>query len=66
VVAWPAGVENGHHLQNRSDVECSFVVVSAGDPATDHGAYPDIDMLFTPEGYTRKDGSPYPQSKRTR
>ncbi|HEX9807801.1 MAG TPA: cupin domain-containing protein [Alteraurantiacibacter sp.] len=65
ICVWPAGVENGHHLQNRTDEDCSFVAVSAGDKAKDHGAYPDIDMLFTPAGYTRKDGTPYDDTKRS-
>lgn len=65
ICVWPAGVENGHHLQNRSEEDCSFIAISAGDKARDHGAYPDIDMLFTPEGYTSKDGTPYPGSART-
>ncbi|MGN3974280.1 cupin domain-containing protein [Tsuneonella sp. SYSU-LHT278] len=63
VCAWPAGVRSGHHLQNRSDRACAFVVVSAGDSEADHGEYPDIDMRFGPEGYTRKDGTPYPSRR---
>ncbi len=59
VLAWPAGVENGHQLHNRSDSECTFVAVSAGDKAKDSGAYPDIDMVFGPDGYARRDGTPY-------
>lgn len=54
------GVQNGHHLQNRSDTDCVFIAVSAGDKAGDRGEYPDIDMMFGPQGYTRKDGTPYP------
>ena len=65
ICVWPAGVENGHHLQNRSGEDCSFIAISAGDKARDHGAYPDIDMLFTPQGYTRKDGTPYADTKRS-
>lgn len=63
VAAWPAGVRDGHHLQNRSDADCVFVVVSAGDSAADHGEYPDIDMKFGPDGYARKDGTPYPTKR---
>ncbi|MHA7820154.1 MAG: cupin domain-containing protein [Erythrobacter sp.] len=59
LVAWPAGVRNGHHLQNRSDADCVFVVAAAGDYETDGGEYPDIDMVFDPEGYARKDGTRY-------
>ncbi len=60
IAAWPKGVTNGHCLQNRSDTECSFVAISAGDSANDAGEYPDIDMRFGPSGFTRKDGTPYP------
>ena len=59
VLAWPAGVENGHHLQNRSDAPCVFVAISAGAREGDRGEYSDIDMVFGPEGYARKDGTPY-------
>lgn len=58
--AFPAGDRNGHHLQNRSDADCVFIAVSAGDRTADWGEYPDIDMRFAPEGYARKDGTPYP------
>lgn len=60
---FPAGERNGHHLQNRSDVDCIFIAVSAGNRAADWGEYPDIDMRFAPEGYTRKDGTPYPTKR---
>ena len=60
VAAWPRGKANGHCLHNRSDSECSFVAISAGDSANDAGDYPDIDMRFGPGGFTHKDGTPYP------
>ena len=55
---FPAGEENGHHLQNRSDRDCVFVAIGAGDKSGG-GDYPDIDMRFTASGYERKDGTPY-------
>lgn len=61
--AFPAGVENGHHLQNRSAADATFLVVSNRDDA-DHGEYSDIDMRFVPPrysapgGYRTKDGRP--------
>ncbi|HYG30777.1 MAG TPA: cupin domain-containing protein [Allosphingosinicella sp.] len=56
--AFPKNDRNGHHLQNRSDADCVFIVVGAGEQAG--GDYPDIDMLFTAEGtYVHKDGTPY-------
>lgn len=57
--SWPKGVANGHHLVNRSDGPCVFICFSAGN-AAGSGAYSDIDMVFTAEGYFRKDGTPYP------
>ena len=63
VAAWPAGVRDGHHLQNRTEADCIFVVVSSGDRDADHGEYPDIDMKFGPDGYAHKDGTPYPAKR---
>ena len=59
VLTWPAGAENGHHLQNRSDHPCVFVAISAGARDSDRGVYPDIDMVFDADGYARKDGTRY-------
>lgn len=62
VCAWPAGVENGHHLVNESDADCVFVCVSGGDDAG--GSYSDIDMMWTPDGaYRHKDGTAYPSQR---
>ena len=55
--AWPKGTTNGHHLRNESGEDCSFVVMSGG--ANAGGGYSDIDMMFTADSYTRKDGTPY-------
>ena len=58
-VAFPKNDGNGHHVQNRSDTDCVFVVMSGGE--SKGGDYPDIDMRFTADGgYVHKDGSPYP------
>jgi uncharacterized cupin superfamily protein len=65
IAAWPKGVKNGHVLQNRSGADCVMLAVSAGDTAADYGEYPDIDMKFAPDGYLRKDGTPYAGTKRT-
>ena len=56
--AFPKGVPNGHHLQNRSGADCVFVAIGTG--ADEGGCYADIDMDFQPYGYTHKDGTPYP------
>jgi len=58
ICVWPAGIQNGHCIQNRSSAPCSFLAVSAGDPA-DGGTYSDIDMMFRPDGFYRKDGRKY-------
>jgi uncharacterized cupin superfamily protein len=60
---FPAGVEDGHCLQNRSQSDARILVVGSRSDA-DHGAYSDIDMKFLPGrysgggGYTRKNGDP--------
>jgi uncharacterized cupin superfamily protein len=61
---FPAGVQNGHCLQNRSTQDATFLV--AGNRSDeDGGEYSDIDMAFKPGRYTagsnyfHKDGSPY-------
>jgi len=58
-LAFPAGVENGHHLHNRGTDPCVYVAIAAGDRAADSGEYSDIDMVFDADGYARKDGTRY-------
>lgn len=59
-----AGVQNGHHLINRSGADAVVLTVGSRDHE-DHGEYSDIDMCFKPGrysgggGFSRKDGSPY-------
>jgi uncharacterized cupin superfamily protein len=56
--AFPRNDGNGHHVQNRGQEDCVFVVIGAG--TNEGGDYSDIDMRFTPEGdYVHKDGRPY-------
>jgi len=57
ICVWKAGVDNGHCLQNRSEADCAFLALSAGEDSG--GSYSDIDMKWGPGGYTRKDGTPY-------
>lgn len=59
--AFPKNDGNGHHLQNRSDGDCVFVVVGAGPSLG--GEYSDIDMRFTADAYLHKDGTPYPTQR---
>lgn len=63
ILAWKAGVQNGHRLHNRSDYPCVYIAISAGDGNQDRGEYPDIDMVFRPDGYFRKDGTRYPTER---
>jgi len=58
LAAFPAGQPNGHHLQNRSGADCVYLAFSAGNRSKG-GCYSDIDMLFTDDGYYRKDGTKY-------
>ncbi len=58
VAAFPMGIANGHNLQNRSDSDCVFIAISAGDKDSG-GAYSDIDMTFSKDGYFHKDGTRY-------
>ena len=58
VLAWAKGDTNGHHIVNRSDRDCSYVAISAGN-RDGGGAYSDIDMMFSGDGYFHKDGTPY-------
>lgn len=63
ICSWAEGVANGHHLINESDVDCSFVAISAGPDAG--GSYPDIDMEWDEAGYLHKDGTRY-EAKRAK
>lgn len=62
--AFVAGERDGHHLQNRSGENAVFLVVGTRVDS-DHGEYPDIDLVFKPGrysgggGYAHKDGTPY-------
>ncbi len=58
VAAFAAGVQNGHRMENRSDTDCVFIAISAGDK-DGGGVYSDIDMTFGKDGYFHKDGTPY-------
>ncbi|WP_158968716.1 cupin domain-containing protein [Chachezhania sediminis] len=59
---FPAGVEDGHCLVNRSEAPASFFVVGTNTP-TETVYYSDIDMMVAnidgKGSYARKDGSPF-------
>ncbi len=60
---FPAGVANGHCIENRSEQPATILEVGSRDDR-DKGNYPDVD-LHCPAGryqspkFTRKDGTPY-------
>lgn len=56
--AFKAGVADGHCLRNQGDRVATFLAIGTRD-AADNGGYSDIDLRFTPTGFTRKDGTPY-------
>jgi len=55
-----AGIKNAHHLQNRS-LDDALLLEVGSRKDEDAGEYADIDMRFSPDGYTRKDGTPFPE-----
>lgn len=56
-----AGVQDGHHLQNRGSTEAVLLEVGSRTPAGDGVVYPDIDLeiRLNDKGYRHKDGTPY-------
>ncbi len=58
--AFPKGIGNGHHLQNRSATLAVYLEVGSRDP-NDLTTCSDIDMMSSNvDGrFTRKDGTPY-------
>ncbi|MEM1073930.1 MAG: cupin domain-containing protein [Pseudomonadota bacterium] len=60
-VAWPAGVENGHQLVNRSGHPAAFLVIGTRT-ASETVFYSDVDMMVTVDDtgshFTKQDGSP--------
>jgi uncharacterized cupin superfamily protein len=61
---FPAGLEDGHQLINRSDRPAVYIEVSNRDPEdTGHYSDPEVDLLWSPPHargrFTRRDGSEY-------
>jgi uncharacterized cupin superfamily protein len=56
-----AGVEDGHHLLNRSSREAVMLEVGARKLEEDEGEYSDIDLRFLKgrAGFAKKDGTPF-------
>jgi uncharacterized cupin superfamily protein len=58
VAVFPKGDGNGHHLVNEGIEPTIIVAVSLPERSPAH--YPDIDLLWSPEGGDQhKDGTPY-------
>jgi uncharacterized cupin superfamily protein len=55
-----AGIEDGHHLQNRSG-QAALVLEVGSRKTDDEGEYSDIDLRFLKgrAGYARKNGAPF-------
>jgi uncharacterized cupin superfamily protein len=62
---FPAGVPNGHHLQNRTTQEAVVLEVGSRRPANDPVDYPGIDLVLPTReaGYCHRDGRPYGTGK---
>jgi len=59
-VGFPAGIGDGHQLINRGGKPAVYLEISNREP-TDVVYYSDadVDMVATPEGITRRDGTPF-------
>jgi len=60
---FPAGMPDGHHLQNRSAQAATVLDIGTRRLADDEAFYPDIDLhaLSGDAGYAHRDGRPYPR-----
>lgn len=62
-----AGDGDGHHLQNRSNADATFLEMGTRLPG-DGAYYSDIDMIAPPGAkpaqYCHRDGTPYPKRER--
>ncbi|HEV2269668.1 MAG TPA: cupin domain-containing protein [Steroidobacteraceae bacterium] len=61
-----AGEANGHHLQNRTNMEVVLLEVGSRNPANDGVDYPDLDLTIRAgtRSFLHKDGTPYPPRPR--
>lgn len=58
--AWKAGEAVGHTIRNDGAVPARYILVGSR-VAEDVCHYPGRDLLATPDGMTRLDGTPYPK-----
>lgn len=65
-VGWAAGAANGHHVQNRSDQNATYLIFGTR-AEEDQTHYPDIDLHYVRDAkgtrFLRKDGTPYEGEK---
>lgn len=61
-----AGEADGHHLQNRTNVEVVLLEIGGRNPEDDAVDYPDIDLAIRTgtRSFLHKDGTPYPPRSR--
>ncbi|CAM2992876.1 Uncharacterized conserved protein, cupin superfamily [Paracoccus aminovorans] len=57
---WKAGTPVAHCLTNHTDRPATYLIVGSRNP-DNICHYPGLDLLATPKGYTRLDGTPYPK-----
>jgi uncharacterized cupin superfamily protein len=58
--AFPAGVQDGHQLINRSERPAAYLEISNRDSADSaHYADPDVDLAYARGKMTRRDGTPW-------
>jgi uncharacterized cupin superfamily protein len=64
-VGFKAGNPDGHHLQNRSLRDASYLEIGSRRPGEDEVTYPDIDLkaIKGREGYAHVNGELYPDAK---
>lgn len=62
--AWKSGAPPAHQLKNHTDQPATYLIMGSRDPRN-VTTYPGLDMLATPSGYTRLDGTPYPKKDAT-
>lgn len=58
--AFKRGDPDGHHLINRTDRPAKVLEIGTASES-DACHYPDIDMIAGENGYTHRDGTPYPK-----
>jgi uncharacterized cupin superfamily protein len=58
---FPAGVADGHHLQNRSSADALYLEIGSRRLEDDETTYPDIDLKAARgnAGYSHRNGDPY-------